>query len=423
LNALSDYGSCNREDQFSQEARWASAKGGPLESVVGTFFSHQDLEVDSRVKFGTQYNIWAANPSTSAFPNIGTKTWASGAYANALNGFGIASVAHFHTDTQAIFGNTTWHPDADRKWSIDLGLRETWEEKRMSYNGAVTSNPGGLDTAEINVMSAAGANAQLGQADDAVSDSSLSGQAAVSYRFTPSLMGYVQFARGYKSKGFNLLPENSSNPDPNVALAIAHGASQAIKGETTNDWEAGLKTEWLSHRLLLNGTIFDTLVMDAQAQEAIGVGNTATKFLANVGAERSEGVELEGEAFPIAGLHLKGFLAYDWAYYDSFRNSVCPPETTALTCNLTGREVAYWRSEQNTTIILDPTANIKPYALMNLRVGTLLQRNSVDVQFWVENLMDKHYYINLLGLTKSTGIIQGYPGDPRTFGVTVKVRF
>jgi iron complex outermembrane receptor protein len=452
LDALRDYGSCNRETQFSEEARWASVKDKPFESVLGTYFSHQNLEVDSRVQFGGQYNIWAANPSTTAFPNIGTKTWANGAYVNALTGFGIASVAHFQTDTQAIFGNETWHPDVERKWALDVGLRQTWEEKKMNYNGVVTSNPGGLNQAQINVMSASGANAQLGQANDAVTDSSLSGQASVSYRFTPNVMGYVEFARGYKSKGFNLLPENSTNPDPGVASAIAHGATQDIKGETTDNWEAGVKSEWLEHRLLLNVTVFDTMVYNAQANEAIGVGNTATKFLANVGAERSQGVELEGEAFPVAGLHLKGFLGYDHAYYASFHNSVCPAETTALTCDLTGRQVAWapkwtsdltveysrslfaqttsygifdvnWRSEQNTTITLDPAADIDPYALLSLRVGTLLRHDSVDVQLWVENLLDTPYYINLLGLTKSTGIVQGYPGDPRTFGGTVKVRF
>jgi len=452
LNALPDYGSCNTETQWSEEARWASRKGGPFESVVGTFFSHQLLQVDSRIQFGNQYNIWAANPSTTAFPNIGAKTWANGAYVNALTGFGIASRAHFHTDTQAIFANTSWHPDAERKWSLDVGLRQTWEEKKMDYDGVVTSNPGGLNAAQINVMSAAGANAQLGQANDSVTDSSLSGQVAVNYHFTPDVMAYLQFSRGYKSKGFNLLPENATNPDPGVASAIAHGATQDILGETTDNWEAGVKSEWLNHRLLLNLTVFDTLVQNAQANESIGVGNTATKFLANVGAERSEGTELESEAWLPGGLHLKGFLAYDLATYASFHNSVCPAESTALSCDLTGRQVAWapkwtsdltaeysreivpettsyvvfdvnWRSEQNTTITLDPAADMDPYALLNLRVGTLLRKDSVDVQLWSENLLNTPYYINLLGLTKSTGIVQGYPGNPRTFGGTVKVHF
>ena len=69
-----------------------------------------------------------------------------------------------------------------------------------------------------------------------------------------------------------------------------------------------------------------------------------------------------------------------------------------------------------------PAAEIRPYALAGLRVGTLLMKDRIDLQFWVENLFDKAYFINLLGYTKSTGIVQGYPGNPRTFGVTARLK-
>ena len=254
LDALRDYGSCNVERQFSQEVRWAYGKGGPVESVLGAFYSDQELQVNSRVKFGSQYNIWATNPSTTAFPNLSSsQTWASGAYANQVAGAGITSQANFHTQTDAIFGNANWHPDADKRWSIDGGLRQTWENKSMDYKGWISSNPGNLNQVQLNILSAAGANAQLGTANDAVTDSSLSGQASVSYRFTDNLMGYVSFSRGYKSKGFNLLPENPSSPGGLTAAQIAaYGVTQDIKGETTDNWEGGFKTEWLNHRLLLN---------------------------------------------------------------------------------------------------------------------------------------------------------------------------
>jgi iron complex outermembrane recepter protein len=452
LDAIHDYGSCNRERQFSQEVRWATPKDRPVEAVTGVFVSSQELIVDSRVQFGSQYYIWASNPSSTLFPAVGGSTWAKGAYASAVTGAGFQSRAKFHTNTQAVFGNVTWHPDAARRWSLDIGLRQTWEARRMTYNGWVASNPGGLTQAQLNALSPAGANAQLGQASDSITDSALSGQAAVSYRLTPNVMAYVQVARGHKSKGFNLLPENASNPDPGVATAIAHGASQDIAGETADNVEVGVKSEWLDHRLLVNATLFDTLVSNYQANESIGVGNTATKFLANVGAMRSKGIEVEAEAWAWGGVHLKGFASYNLATYASFHNSVCPGEYTTLSCDLTGRQVAWapkwttdltvdysrqiipqttsyivvdenWRSDQNTTITLDPLANIKGYALTSLRVGTLFRRDTIDAQLWVENLFDKTYYINLLGYTKSTGLVQGYPGAPRTFGGTLRVKF
>ena len=342
-----------------------------------------------------------------------------------------------------MFGNLVWHPDTDRKWSLNLGLRQTWEDRDYSYGGWIESNTGNLNQAQINAMSAAGANAQLGNAKDSLTDKSLSGQVGVNYQVTPNFMAYVTAARGHKSAGFNLLPF-----EPSTAV---YGAAQDVEGETSDNVEAGFKSEWFDHRLLLNVTAFDTEVKNYQANQAIGVGNTAVKFLANVGSLRSKGVELESEA-RLGDLHLKGFVAYNEATYGSFHNSVCPAQTTALTCDLTGRQVAWapkwssnlsaeysrslvegttsyvqldanYRSTQNTTITLDPSAQIKSYTLANLRIGTLLQDEKLDVQFWVENLADKAYYINLLGLTKSTGLIQGYPGNPRTFGGTVRYRF
>lgn len=81
-----------------------------------------------------------------------------------------------------------------------------------------------------------------------------------------------------------------------------------------------------------------------------------------------------------------------------------------------------WRSKQNTTITLDSSAGIGVYAPASARIGTLLDNGRLDVQFWAENLFNNAYLSNLLGYTKSTGIIQGYPGNPRTYGSTVRVK-
>lgn len=451
LDAIRDYGSCNRVQQWSQEVRWASTTGHPLEGLIGGFFSRQQLDVDSRIRFGSQYHLWAGNPNATLF---GTNSanglmWGKGGWATALTGAGFDSHAVFNTKTSAVFGHATWHPDDARRLAFDLGLRQTWERKRMRYDGVI-ANRGGLNTDQLLALSPSGANAQLGSAADAITDTSLSGEVGVNFKPVPTVMFYVTAARGYKSKGFNLLPYNATNPDKGIATAIALGAGQHINGEQADNIEAGIKTEWFDRRLIFNLTAFHTYVKNYQANQSIGVGNTATKFLANVGALVSEGVEGEGEAF-MGPLHLKGFLAYNRAVYASFANSVCPAQSSATTCDLTGRQVAWapkwtanltadythrvsdrtavyglvdvnWRTRQNTTITLDPAAEIPGYALTSARVGLLLDDKRLDVQLWVENLLDKAYYVNLLGVTKSTGILQGYPGAPRTFGVTIRGR-
>jgi iron complex outermembrane receptor protein len=119
LNAIPDYGSCNNEHQFSQELRWATPKGGAIEATVGGFLSRQQLQVDLRIRFGDQYYIWASNPSSTDFPTLNGKTWAQGAYADAIAGLGMQSHALFHTNTEALFGNVSWHPDKAHRLSID----------------------------------------------------------------------------------------------------------------------------------------------------------------------------------------------------------------------------------------------------------------------------------------------------------------
>jgi iron complex outermembrane receptor protein len=451
LDAVNDYGSCNKEHQFSQELRWSTPRDRPIEATFGGFLSRQRLQVDSRIRFGTQYHIWAANPSAAQFPTIGGRTWAQGAYAAKLVGAGFSSQAIFHTDTDALFGNVTWHPDEARRLAIDVGLRQTWERRSELYDGVVASNPGGLTPAQLSALSPSGANAQLGHVDTSLKDSSLSGEVGANYKVTPDFFVYAKYARGNKSAGFNLLPYNSSNPDSGVASALALGAQQTVKGETADNFEFGFKGEFFDHKLLVNLTAFHTKVKDYQANQAVGSGSNAIRFLANVGSLTSKGLELEAQTWLFDGFHTKGFVAYNKATYSSFTNSVCPAQFTALTCDLTGRQVAWapkftadftmdytvavsnnvkvyglvdvnWRTKQNTTITLDPAAEIRAYALASARIGTLLKDDRIDLQVWVENLFDKAYYSNLLGLTKATGIVTGYAGNPRTYGITARFR-
>ena len=451
LDAINDYGSCNKEHQFSQELRWATPKDEPIEATFGGFISRQRLQVDSRFKFGAQYNIFAANPSATLFPNVAGRTWAQGAYATRLQGTKFQSQAVFHTDTDAVFGNVSWHPDAERRLSIDLGLRYTWEDRTQTYNGTVIANPGALTQAQLNALSPSTANAQIGVVDTGLKDRSLSGEAGINYKVTRDVFIYGKYARGNKSAGFNLLAYNSSNPDTNVGSALSLGAQQTVKGETADNFEIGFKSAFFDHKVVFNLTAFHTKVKNYQANQSLGAG-AAVRFLANVGSLTSKGIEAEVETWLAPGLHTKGFVAYDDAIYSSFRNSACPGQSTALTCDITGRTVAWapkwtadftidythvitesvkgyglfdvnYRSKQNYTITLDPTAEGKGYALASVRAGVLLMDDKLELQGWVENLFDKAYFINLLGSTRATGVIQGYPGNPRTYGVTTRFHF
>ena len=40
---------------------------------------------------------------------------------------------------------------------------------------------------------------------------------------------------------------------------------------------------------------------------------------------------------------------------------------------------------------------------------------------WARNLFDKNYYDLLTAAPGNTGLYVGHPGDPRTFGVTLRI--
>jgi len=46
-----------------------------------------------------------------------------------------------------------------------------------------------------------------------------------------------------------------------------------------------------------------------------------------------------------------------------------------------------------------------------------------DVSLWLRNAFDAHYFEVLATQSGRTGLVVGQPGDPRTWGVTVRTQF
>jgi len=65
---------------------------------------------------------------------------------------------------------------------------------------------------------------------------------------------------------------------------------------------------------------------------------------------------------------------------------------------------------------------IDGYALTNLRLGFRTE-GGLNVYGWVRNAFDVDYFEQLAVPSGNTGLIAGSPGDPRTFGGTIKVEF
>jgi iron complex outermembrane receptor protein len=62
------------------------------------------------------------------------------------------------------------------------------------------------------------------------------------------------------------------------------------------------------------------------------------------------------------------------------------------------------------------------YTLLNTRVG-FRAADGWTLSLWSRNLLNRDYYDLLTAAPGNTGLVVGQPGDPRTFGLTLRVSF
>jgi iron complex outermembrane receptor protein len=444
LDAIRQFGTNNNINQFSQEVRWASPVGGPVDGVLGAYAYYQDLRANQKQALGRQYWIYAAAPSAANMAASGVAgcttqaQWNAGAAAcaTALGGAGWGSKYQTKDEAYALFGHGNWHLTDDT--TLFAGLRETWEWKTADWRGWVNDS-NGFSTRFMTTL-----GATVNSVHTAVKDVSLGGELGVNHKLTDGILAYAKYARGHIAKGVNA-PAASAN-------AIAAGASQAIDSEKADSVEIGAKTEWLQRRLQVNTALYDTLISRYQTTAAAFSGTGSSQsYLANVGAIRSRGIELEAVAKPLPGLRVNSYGGLNWAYYQSFHDAQCPLEDGGGVCDFTGKQVPYssklsaglnteyareihdgvtgyfvvdwsWRSSQNLTLQRAPLGQVKAYSVTNIRAGTRLLDDAVDLSFWVNNLFDRDYLVAVSG-NKTTNQYTATPGAPLAFGSTLRVQF
>ncbi len=274
------------QDQASQELRITSPTGHKIEFVAGLFYFYQDLTTTTQ----TAGTLGATPP---------------GEYLGSQVNRGIT------TQNWAAFGQATWHvTDA---LSVIGGLRYTVEDQKAFFDrfelpGAIASMP----------ISVAGPPLT---ANDLKSDENKSStHLAVQYQFTPDLMAYVSYSRGFKGAALNLLNF--------LTAAQVSSGGYLVAPEIPTDYEAGVRATFLNRRLQINATVFDETFkgFQATAYNAISMSNT----LVNAGELDSRGFELETIATPARGLTLTGNLAYTDAYFTNFADAPCYPGQLAI---------------------------------------------------------------------------------------------
>ncbi|MFL6727175.1 MAG: TonB-dependent receptor [Sphingomicrobium sp.] len=109
---------------------------------------------------------------------------------------------------------------------------------------------------------------------------------SAAYKFTKDKLVYATWGVGFRSGGFN---------PPSFRVPI-------YRDEKLTNYEIGFKTQWLDHRLTINGALFHSIVKNLQFS-AIDF-NSGSQVTSNIDRARINGAELEAVATPLQGLDL-----------------------------------------------------------------------------------------------------------------------
>src|SRR5580698_6180717 len=226
LLSYPDDGNANSTDfkQFSEELRLAGREG-PLNWLVGAFFSNEILTTRTLADIGDQFEPYisavASEASTGTFNPLLVSTLTGNAPGATYFGTGYDDSYEQTARSVALFTNETYN--ITQGLDLTAGLRGTQEKKTAtaSFNsigggegcqalinnvGKVLAQPPPASSFLIGYGCFSGLDPAFSGTgfDQSNTENNLSGTLKLSYRFNEEAMVYVSGANGYKAGGYNL---------------------------------------------------------------------------------------------------------------------------------------------------------------------------------------------------------------------------
>jgi iron complex outermembrane receptor protein len=322
--------------------------------------------------------------------------------------------------------------DATERLTAEAGLRWTRESKDLAHY----------------VQDGGGILVDFDRADDR-SVTSLTPAASLLWAFTEDVTGYLRFARGFKSGGFNV--------DLVTAPAIT---PLEFDDERVDTWELGLRSGWLARRLQLDVAVFRSTYRDLQVSQYDVLPGAAlpTLRISNAASAHTAGAELN------AGLTLARWLftarvGYTHGEVDDFPDPLGPgtgnyagnplggPEWTSSVMVQYARPLGggvdatftlehLYQDALGADLTGDPLARSDALSVTNVRAGLAFGRDrSWRVSAWVNNLLDVERVVErhrnpAPGLLALAGVpadvaesTVGLYNEPRTWGLALSRRF
>lgn len=264
------------------------------------------------------------------------------------------------------------------------------------------------------------------------SQSELQPKVSLSYQAKENILVYANYGRGYRSGGFNAEATTLFDAE--------------YDGETSNNFELGLKTATADNRLIFNAAAF-YVDFSNQQQYVVTVGS-AGLLLGNYNFPKTSIAGIEADLKYRTSKYLDVLAGFGFNQSEireggnaggtdrsAFVGNTTPfiPQTTwnialqsaiPLTekidfngfLNLNNKGKMYWHEDNNDVA--------DPFSLLDARLGLTLDKK-YSLTIWGNNLLNTDYYQEY-----SAGELSGaaagdlaWIGKPRTFGIDLTVKF
>ena len=268
-----------------------------------------------------------------------------------------------------------------------------------------------------------------------------------------TLLTYLSYGHGFKGGHYNAsISVKAGATDEKVAQSI-----HPVEPEFIDAIELGVRSQWFEDRITLNAAVFrywyDSLqVFDIANSE----GELPTQKLLN-GDAKVLGAEVELITQPLPGLSITGNFGWLDSEFTDFKvektiRTSRQPNPFPVEFDYSGNQLVA-APEFNWSVVTDyeiplfgwgslvpqyafnyvSKAFLDPqmldpisqdgYWLHDARVSYRTPDERIELSFWVSNLFDEEYKVDVFDLTREFNTILEVWGDPRMYGVTLSLNW
>ncbi|MEI6486490.1 MAG: TonB-dependent receptor [Sphingomonadales bacterium] len=434
-----------RTDKFSEEIHIASPTGQTFEYLVGGFYNKLNAS-QTQLQWATLGAPLISATGVYA-PTLYALTGGKDPVTNALLGNSVQFDAH--NETAAVFGQVKY--TMSPQFSVTLGGRYNydWNSQTIGYLNIDPVPVTGYNPAFVATSNAPTADFRSGQK----TGGRFTYRIAPQFIISPDVMLYATYSTGYKPGG----------------VAFVGNKYDPYNAESVTSWEAGVKSEFLDHKVRANFDVYSSKYTNFQATiltpVSTGIGGfILASAIGNAPGLTSRGFEATLALKPARSLSLSGALTYTDA---KFTDYVANPNANYTGTRLTNAprwtavinadyetdiasdtklkahvDYAYRSASQTVTgamlgDILAPAVTnadgtktpnasyslIPAFGLVNTRVSIVTLKDTLEVGVYARNLFNSYFstgwqIYGALGLVHYTS-----PNAYRTVGAYARFKF